>query len=72
MEISPFRYRGGPVSEELLFAALEFMISLEPDPNVDDYMVAYRANVEKNADSLKMAKAAVRRFGRILNREVLK
>lgn len=62
MEISD--YDGRPVDESLLEKALDFMISLEPDPESPAAVKDYELALEANKDAVQKAKAIMRMYGR--------
>lgn len=70
-KIAPFSYSGGQVSRALLDDALEFLISLEPDPDSPEGMDEYEANCRRFDKNLSMADAAIRRFGEQIEPQTL-
>ena|SRR3990172_12105237 len=63
MVTKSFFYDGREVSRELLEAAIDFLISIEPDPEVVVEYSDYEEITKKYEIEIKMAEAAIRHYG---------
>lgn len=63
MVIKTFFYSGGEVSRWLLGTAIDFLIAIEPDPEVVIEHREYEEIMKKYETEIMMAEAAIRHYG---------
>ena len=66
-----FVYSGGEVSRPILEDALEFLISIEPDPDSPTAMEDYAENMRKHEKAVSMANEALRQYAEQIEPQTL-
>lgn len=66
-----FFYDCGEVSKELLESAIDFMISIEPNPASPNCDQEFKASRKKYATEIKMVGAAIRQYGHQISNKTI-
>ncbi len=66
-----FFYDDGEVSKELLEAAIDFMISIEPNPTSPTCEQEFQASRKQYATEIKMVYAAIRQYGHQISNKTI-
>ena len=72
IDMEDFFYNDGTVSKELLEQAIDFMISIEPDPELLISEQEYEAILERYESQIKMVNKAVRQYAYQIQDKTLK
>ena len=67
-----FRHDNTFVTLEKLLEALDFLVSLEPDPYTEEAEDGYNEMIDSNSESIRHAESVVRRFAKQVRPQTLK